>query len=33
MAEAAIPEIESPGADLQANRFDRLRDLRKAEPA
>jgi hypothetical protein len=33
MAEAAVPEIESPGADLQANRFDRLRDLRKAEPA
>jgi hypothetical protein len=33
MAEAAIPEIESPGTDLQANRFDRLRDLRKAEPA
>jgi hypothetical protein len=33
MAEAAIPEIESPGAHLQANRFDRLRDLRKAEPA
>jgi hypothetical protein len=33
MAEAALPEIESHGADLQANRFDRLRDLRKAEPA
>jgi len=33
LAEAAIPEIEDPGTDLQASRFDRLRDLRKAEPA
>lgn len=33
LAEAAIPEIESPSADLQANRFDRLRDLRKHEVA
>lgn len=33
LAEAATPEIESPDADLQASRFDRLRDLRKAELA
>jgi hypothetical protein len=33
LAEAAIPEIESQGADLQANRFDYLRDLRKHEKA
>ena len=32
LAEAAIPEIEDAGADLQANRFDHLRDLRKHEP-
>ena len=33
LAEAAIPEIEATGADLQANRFDHLRDLRKHEVA
>jgi len=40
LAEAAIPEIGSPGADLrgpgadlEAHRFDYLRDLRKHEPA
>jgi hypothetical protein len=33
LAEAALPEIATTGADLQANRFDRLRDLRKHEPA
>jgi hypothetical protein len=33
LAEAAIPEITSTGADLQANRFDYLRDLRKHELA
>ena len=32
LAEAALPELESTEADLQANRFDHLRDLRKAEP-
>jgi hypothetical protein len=32
LAEAAIPEIDDAGADLQANRFDYLRDLRKHEP-
>jgi hypothetical protein len=31
LAEAAIPEVESSDADLQASRFDRLRDLRKHE--
>jgi len=31
LAEAALPEIASPGADLQANRFDHVRDLRKHE--
>ena len=31
MAEAALPEIAATGADLQANRFDHLRDLRKHE--
>jgi hypothetical protein len=31
LAEAALPEIAASGADLQANRFDHLRDLRKAE--
>ena len=31
-AEAALPAIESTQADPQANRFDHLRDLRKAEP-
>jgi hypothetical protein len=31
LAEAALPQIADPGADLQA-RFDHLRDLRKHEP-
>ena len=31
LAEAALPEIPTPGADLQASRFDHARDLRKAE--
>jgi hypothetical protein len=31
LAEAAIPEIASTDADMQANRFDHLRDLRKHE--
>jgi hypothetical protein len=31
LAEAALPEIASPGADLQAGRFDHLHDLRKHE--
>jgi len=31
LAEAALPEIAATGADLQANRFDHLRDLRKHE--
>ena len=29
LAEAALPEIASAEADLQANRFDHARDLRK----
>jgi hypothetical protein len=33
LAEAAIPEIAATGADLQANRFDYIRDLRKHETA
>jgi len=33
LAEAALPEIGTPGADLQASAFDRARDLRKHEPA
>jgi hypothetical protein len=32
LAEASLPQIADPGADLQANRFDHLRDLRKHEP-
>jgi hypothetical protein len=32
LAEAAIPEIASTDADLQASRFDHLRDLTKHEP-
>ena len=32
LAEAALPAIESMDADQQANRFDHLRDQRKAEP-
>ncbi len=31
IAEAALPEIPLSGADLQADRFDHARDLRKAE--
>ena len=31
LAEAALPEILSGGADLQADRFDHARDLRKHE--
>lgn len=32
LAEAALPEIETGGPDLQAGHFDHLRDLRKHEP-
>ncbi len=31
MAETALPEIATTGADLQASRFDHDRDLRKHE--
>jgi hypothetical protein len=31
LAEAALPEMPMSGADLQANRFDHARDLRKVE--
>ncbi|MGJ4888050.1 hypothetical protein ACQR0Z_09095 [Bradyrhizobium sp. HKCCYLS3077] len=31
MSEAAVPEIDGQDADLQAARFDHLRDLRKHE--
>ena len=31
LAEAALPEIATDGADLQADRFDHARDLRKHE--
>jgi hypothetical protein len=31
LAEAALPEITDADADLQARRFDHLRDLRKHE--
>jgi hypothetical protein len=31
LAEAALPDIADPNADLQANRFDHARDLRKHE--
>jgi hypothetical protein len=33
LAEAALPEIASSGAELQAGRFDHIRDLRKHEVA
>jgi hypothetical protein len=33
LAAAELLEIPITGADLQANRFDHARDLRKAEPA
>ena len=29
LAEAALPDIAAPEADLQASRFDHIRDLRK----
>jgi hypothetical protein len=32
LAEAAVPEIQATGADLQSSRFDHARDLRKHEP-
>ena len=32
LAEAALPAVEGDGIDLQASRFDHLRDLRKHEP-
>jgi hypothetical protein len=31
LAEAALPEVESDEVDLQASRFDHIRDLRKHE--
>ena len=31
LAEAALPEIQAPDADLQSVRFDHTRDLRKHE--
>jgi hypothetical protein len=31
LAEAALPEVAATGADLQADRFDHARDLRKHE--
>ena len=31
LSEAALPDIATDGADLQANRFDHARDLRKHE--
>jgi hypothetical protein len=33
LSEAALPEIATTGADLQADRFDHIRDLRKHERA
>jgi hypothetical protein len=33
LAEAALPEIGTSGADLQASHFDHARDLRKHETA
>ena len=32
LAEAALPEIDTHEADLQARHFDHVRDLRKHEP-
>jgi len=32
LAEAALPDTPIAGGDLQANRFDHARDLRKTEP-
>ena len=31
LGEAALPDIDAAGADLQADQFDHLRDLRKHE--
>jgi hypothetical protein len=33
LSEAALPEISTTGLDLQASRFDHIRDLRKHESA
>ena len=33
LSEAALPDITATGADLQADRFDHIRDLRKHERA
>ncbi|MEH2526256.1 MULTISPECIES: hypothetical protein [unclassified Bradyrhizobium] len=33
LSEAALPDIGTRGADLQANQFDHIRDLRKHERA
>lgn len=33
LAEATLPAIAATGADLQASRFDHIRDLRKHETA
>jgi hypothetical protein len=33
LSEAALPEISTTGPDLQASRFDHVRDLRKHERA
>jgi hypothetical protein len=33
LAEAALPEVAPDDADLQASRFDHIRDLRKHETA
>ena len=30
-AKAALPDIDTAGSDLQADQFDRIRDLRKHE--
>ena len=32
LAEAALPEVEAEGLDLQTRHLDHLRDLRKHEP-
>lgn len=31
LSEASLPDVDTTGADLQADHFDRLRDLRKHE--
>jgi hypothetical protein len=31
LSEAALPDIDTAGSDLQADQFDRIRDLRKHE--